>query len=130
MSKAPESFVRAYITAALWSTNDNSDESGGKSLDENYGPADIAPTTLERMTADCDAFYQAHGALITDENCKYKGCPVDEYAAHDFWLTREGHGAGFWDGGWIEPAATVLAEASRKFGSFDLYVGDDGLIYS
>ena len=23
-----------------------------------------------------------------------------EKAGHDFWLTSQGHGSGFWDGGW------------------------------
>jgi hypothetical protein len=49
-------------------------------------------------------------------------------AGHDFWLTRCGHGGGFWEGtgpspipvGWTSP---------RAFGNVDLYVGDDGLIY-
>ncbi len=51
-------------------------------------------------------------------------------AAHDFWLTRCGHGAGFWDGDWPEPAATVLDNAAKAFGNVDLYVGDDGQIYA
>ncbi|QNP78372.1 hypothetical protein [Agrobacterium tumefaciens] len=51
-------------------------------------------------------------------------------AGHDFWLTRCGHGAGFWDGDWPEPAASVLTTASEEFGNVDLYVGDDGQIYA
>jgi hypothetical protein len=50
-------------------------------------------------------------------------------AGHAFWLTRNGHGAGFWDGDWPEPHASALDEASKAFGSFDLYVGDDGMIH-
>jgi hypothetical protein len=51
-------------------------------------------------------------------------------AGHDFWLTRCGHGAGFWDGDWPEPYATMLTDAAKAFGEVDLYVGDDGMIYS
>jgi hypothetical protein len=50
-------------------------------------------------------------------------------AGHDFWLTRNGHGAGFWDGDWPEPLATVLTDAAHAFGELSPYVGDDGLIY-
>ena len=57
------------------------------------------------MQSDCAAFYAAHGSQLNEDNCKYRGCPVDEYAGHDFWLTRNGHGAGFWDGDWIAPVA-------------------------
>ncbi|MBN9237284.1 hypothetical protein QFZ88_005590 [Mesorhizobium sp. YL-MeA3-2017] len=47
-------------------------------------------------------------------------------AAHDFWLTRCGHGAGFWDEDWPEPHASRLDFAARAFG---VYVGDNGMIY-
>lgn len=47
-----------------------------------------------------------------------------------FWLTRCGHGCGFWDGDWSEPAATILTDAAHAFGNVDLYVGDDGKIYA
>ena len=45
------------------------------------------------------------------------------------WLTRNGHGAGFWDGDWPEPVASRLTKSAKRFGSFDLYVGDDGKVH-
>lgn len=48
--------------------------------------------------------------------------------AHDFWLTRNNHGAGFWDGDWGE-LGDKLTELSEEFGSKDVYVGDDDLCY-
>jgi hypothetical protein len=48
---------------------------------------------------------------------------------HDFWLTRNGHGAGFWDGDWPKEAGDRLTKACEEFGEFDLYIGDDGMIY-
>jgi hypothetical protein len=51
-------------------------------------------------------------------------------AGHDFALTRNGHGAGFWDGDWPEPAATELTKLSKEYGEVDLYVGDDGLLWA
>jgi len=56
-------------------------------------------------------------------------CTVDEKAGHDFWLTRNGHGAGFWDGDWQEPAGAELSKASKAFGEINLYVSDDGKLY-
>jgi len=50
-------FTQAYIEAALWSSTDNSDESGGQPLDENYDISDIAPETLQQMIhqrRDCE----------------------------------------------------------------------------
>lgn len=118
-----KSFTDAYITAALWSSTDYN----GDALDSVE--ADLADVAMEQIQRECQAFYDAHADKFTEENCKYRGCPVDEYAGHGFWLTRNGHGCGFWDGDWNEPAASELTEAAKNAGSRDLYVGDDGLIY-
>lgn len=50
-------------------------------------------------------------------------------AGHDFWLTRVGHGAGFWDGDWPEPAATLLDTASKRAGTRELYANESGEVY-
>jgi hypothetical protein len=55
-----------------------------------------------------------------------------EYAGHDFWLTRNGHGAGYWSRDYEDGAEAVgerLAACARRFGESDLYVGDDGQLY-
>lgn len=121
MSNTHTEFLKHYIMAALWSTNDNADESGGEPLDKNYGAEDIAPETLAKMKADCEKF-QAENAddLATRET---------KFGAHDFWLSRNGHGAGFFDGDWPEETGDRLQEKARQFGEINLYVGDNGLIY-
>jgi len=43
-------------------------------------------------------------------------------------MTRNGHGAGFWDGDWPDDGDR-LTKASEAYGTFDLYVGDDGEIH-
>jgi hypothetical protein len=50
-------------------------------------------------------------------------------AGHDFWLTRNGHGAGFWDGEWYKEVGERLTKASKAFGEVNIYVGDGDLIY-
>lgn len=123
------SFLRAYIEAALFTCNDESTPQGGEPLDKNYGAKDLAPETLAKMTADCEAFQAANGELLTDENLLNGRTTVDQRAGHDFWLTRNGHGAGFWDGDWEETAGKLLTAASKKFGECHLYVGDDKKLY-
>lgn len=122
-------FTLAYIECALWSTNDESNESGGDPLDENYGPEDIAAETLETMLADCKRFQEENFDDIAagPDGPDYSNW---ERAGHDFLLTRNGHGAGFWDGDWPEEVGERLTEASKAFGEVNLYVGDDGLIGS
>lgn len=51
---------------------------------------------------------------------------------HDLWLTRNGHGAGFWDNPKVyggQKNADALAKIAEKMGQVDLYVGDDGKVY-
>lgn len=154
-----DEFTTAYIEAALWSTSaelvdcsacglerqlTGSDEictaCGSKDVhgadrsmqDMGLSTADIAEETLARMVANCDAFQVAHGELLTDANLTHG---PGEYSAtsragHDFWLTRNGHGCGFWDGDWIKPAASTLDAASKAAGEVNLYVGDDGRVYA
>lgn len=116
-----EDFTQAFIEALIWSSGEEFD---GKDA------ADLAPELRERITRECAAFYTSHSDLFLDDN--YKGrssASVVELAGHDFALTRNGHGAGFWDGDWQEPAATTLDKASKAAGELSLYVGDDGLVY-
>lgn len=125
-----ETFTAAYIECALWAECANTTDSDDRSIGDVAG---LAEETRARMAADCAAFYSAYSELITDDNLKrMRGSGiggVDRMAGHDFWLTRCGHGAGFWDGDWREPAATQLTEAAERAGHIDLYIGDDGLIY-
>ena len=118
-------FVNSYIETALWSSSDESDERGGEPLDKNYGPSDIAPETRRAMFLDAASFYKANRM---DFDPAVGGAGPGR-AGHDFWLTRNQHGAGFWDGDYPEPQAARLTKASQAYGEFDLYVGDDGRIY-
>ena len=110
-------FTWAYIDCALWSSMDDN----GTPLDDNHDATDLAPETLERMKADCALFKVQYWESI---------CGDLSSAGHDFWLTRNGHGAGFWDGDWPEDVGENLTEACRLWGEVDLYLGDDGKIYA
>ena len=118
-----DAFTRAYIECALWASSDDSDEHGGEPLDRNHGLADIAPEALQRMIDDCRAFQEAIGALL--EKYRDAGCEMAD-AGHDFWLTRNRHGAGFWDRG-LKELGRQLTDAAHAFGECWLYVGDDGI---
>jgi len=124
-------FRDAYVAAMLWSSNDESTPGGGEPFDANYSESDLAPEALETIETDCRAFFAAHSDLFTDEHClRYSpDFGIEGRAGHDFWLTRNHHGAGFWDGGWAEPAATTLDNAATAFGELSPYRGDDGRIY-
>ena len=122
-----KNFISGYLSAAIWSSNDE----GGTPLDTNYSVEDIHPDTLKQMREDCIVFYETMKQYIHADNCPNAndGTGQEGMAGHDFWLTRNGHGAGFWDGDWPEPSATKLTNKSKTFGEFSLFVGDDNKLY-
>lgn len=50
-------------------------------------------------------------------------------AGVDFWLTRNGHGTGFWDRGEYNGWQTFLTLEAESFGEAHVYLGDDGLAH-
>jgi hypothetical protein len=120
-----DNFTRAYIETMLWaSTGDD-----GEPLDATHGPADIAPEALAEIVQECAAFQADNAADIDAGPCRAGRSPGDVAAGHDFFLTRNGHGAGFWDGDWPDDAGERLTAAAKSWGSAEPYVGDDGRVY-
>ena len=124
--KALDNFSRAYLLAAFW-TSDDEAPSGEYS---ERGRFDIllpklSPEALASIQTDCAKFQGENGAAW-----RILGM-TDEQAGHDFWLTRNHHGSGFWDhsSDFNEAGLRALTDAAHKFGESDLYLGDDGLYY-
>lgn len=122
MNTTLEQFVKAYIVTALWSSTLDDDTP----MDANYGEDDLAPETLAEIKADCDRFRNENAELLATWN-------TDDDGAHDFWLTRNHHGAGFWDRYFgnhpLVKIGKELTEKAHTFGEYHLYVGDDGKVY-
>lgn len=120
-----EAFTKGYIESALWTglyyANEKSE--GETGLDE-FDRDDIDPATLKEMEEDCRAFY-------TDNAVYLKGCD-DCHAGHDFFLTRNRHGAGYFDGDYPAAIGKALTEAAHAWGTFQLVLygelSDDNLI--
>lgn len=115
--------LTSYVECALWSSFETTkDGDMGEPLDSWATVDDIAPEALEEMRADVIAFTHTADEIA--------GCEwwTDEQLGHDFWLTRNHHGAGFWDRGQGE-AGDKLTAMCEPYGSCDLYTGDDGQVY-
>jgi hypothetical protein len=119
-----DTFTEDFFVAALWSTNDFSDESGGEPLDQNYDISDIDESTIKGLAAECERFQEENADDLAELDSD------QGQNGHDFWLTRNRHGAGFWDRGYPKDIATRLTNAAHAYGEVDLYVGDDGVIYA
>jgi hypothetical protein len=115
--KQLDEFERGYIEAMFFTEChcDNPEL-------ENKGFDDLAPEALRRIIDDCAKFHEENFELLmcVSDNLEKDGI--------DFWLTRNGHGAGFWDRGYGE-AGDTLTERAHAFGEINLYAGEDGRLY-
>jgi hypothetical protein len=117
-----DDMLDAYIETALWSSTDDE----GNALYRTFDASNIATETKAKMLAEISGFVSEADEAGVDIG----GLPQSfEQVAHDFWLTRNRHGAGFWDGDYEAPADKILTRIAHRFGEVDLYVGDDGMIY-
>lgn len=134
--KELDDFVKHYLIAALWSSTDNNEEP----LDGAYDIDDLAPETLAAAIADCERFQTVSAELLADAYIMYDALGLSYHpdagsaqacAGHDFWLTRCGHGIGFWDRGFndLGDQLTALVGYCTEFPPVELYVGEDGKIY-
>ena len=117
-----DAFTRAYIEALFFT------EAGPDSEDITTD-SEFSQEALTELAQDCKEFqFSAEGHMV---GCSRGGSryTVQEQAGHDFWLTRNGHGAGFWDGDWPEKHGAVLDRIAKDFGEIWAYLGDDGFIY-
>lgn len=135
---ALDAFTQAYIEALFWteeapgvSTEEwlATDDHDGGSIPGDVGFADLAPEALAAIVADCAKFQADNAADLTEayDNGRING--YDEASAgHDYWLTRNGHGAGFWDRGLGDVGDRLSAKAGECPSSY-VYLGDDGKVH-
>jgi hypothetical protein len=105
--------LRAYLECSLWTSTDDVDEY----LDTNFCIEDIHEESMTMAMADVKKFLE----MINIDELDLE----DSAVGHDFWLTRNGHGAGFWDRNYDKKTETILMEAVEQFPEVWLYFGDD-----
>lgn len=104
-----DSILNDYLVAALWaSTISGADDSEreGTSFDEDYTVDDFSPEAVRIAKKVIEDFMSKATPLIEASDVEM------ESIGHDLWLTRNGHGAGFWarDYGELGDQLTELAE--------------------
>lgn len=118
-------FMGAYRVCSLWASEDHN----GIPLDTSYAVDDLSdPVLAHTMTTDCLKFLHPSNQELRRYMDSWDSLQHSR-AGHDFWLTRNGHGAGFWDGVWPGEYEDALTEWAKSFGECNLYVGDDGKLY-
>lgn len=117
-------FLAGYLRCALWSSTDED----GEHLDAAYSVDDFSPEAVRQSEVDCTEFFDGAAETL------YAAWSSRGYefsrAGHDFWLTRNGHGAGFWDRDELKGGfGKRLTKSCKKFKEVDLYVGDDRKVH-
>jgi hypothetical protein len=133
MSIDIEAVIAQYVETMLWSESCNGTAGGDHehtttdpqdcdaSLEYiGYESTDLALVAMKAVRADVQDFCEANAADLADLS------PSD--IGHNFLLSRNRHGTGFWDRGWGERGDRLHA-AATIYGSMGAYVGDDDQVY-
>lgn len=133
-----DDMVQGYLECALWASTDydhedpnEEDEGEPFQLDDRYGIDDIDEETVRQAREDCAAMLSLPdaGEYMRRIDTHGEGGGPAAWYGHDFWLTRDGHGAGYWDRG-LGDLGDRLTAMAKPYGEVSLYVGDDGKIHS
>jgi hypothetical protein len=89
--------INSYLETALWASEGEDLFTG-----EEY---------LANLEKELEEFWDKTSHLYSDEEIEMG------HIEHDFFLTRNGHGAGFWDGDYDK--GIELSEIAKSFGEDD-----------
>jgi hypothetical protein len=116
--------LNGYLNTALWATS-----SAEGNLDDFYSVEDFSKEAKQKARADVEKFVSMAEADINKILSGFWDTAKMETIGHDLFLTRNGHGAGFWDGDYEEEIGKNLTNISKSMGSADAYIGDDNRIH-
>jgi hypothetical protein len=103
--------LAAYLRCALWTATEGDD--GGTPLDERFTVADFSEDAVEAARRDVVDFMTGAAAPDLDG--------LDpEMIGHNFSLTRNGHGTGFWDRD-LGARGDRLKEACEPYGCVNVW---------
>jgi hypothetical protein len=110
--------IAGYLNAAIWTEEEQISETDGIDIRE----LEFSPEAEKKATEDVSGFFEANRELFS-QHARF------DVAGMDLWLSRNGHGAGFFDGEQYGDNADTLQSAAEKLGECYLYVGDDGFLH-
>ena len=116
----------SYLGTLLWSSTVGDDDT----------PADEFDASTE-LISTCEKDWDRFCSLLPDGfdpedqllRMTQPGMDAWDYLAHDFALTRNHHGTGFWDTGrWAEPWGDKLTKLAHQFPEIELLLNTDGTV--
>ena len=118
-------FVNSYLATAQWVT-----------CDSNEGRRGFTKQAIKIASNDCKTFIDKVFAEFTQDEAEailnYQGSDVSVLAGHDFFLTRNRHGAGFFDKKSYNQLAidgcNRLTNLAIECGTVDVWISKNGFI--
>ena len=113
MTREQEIFIDAFFEALFLSE-------GEEFYDISY--TDLEDDDIAGVVNDCLGFLIEASTLLAKTPMTF------DAAGHDFLLTRNGHGAGFWDRG-LGDIGDKLTDMAHNYGTIGLELGNNGRVY-
>lgn len=108
-----EHILNGYIEAACWADGPEGSET-----------LPMSDEAMKKAREDVSKFL----SLLTVD-VKSIRLPLEQIG-HDIWLTRNRHGAGFWDRNTLSKEYQIaLTDTARKLGECSIYIGDNNELY-
>lgn len=121
-----ETALTGAIESLLWSELDDN----GEPFDNNHTVDDINVHDVRNLSAMLAEF--VHTDYDDNRYPVWLAIHNQDIEAtqfgHDFILTANGHGAGYWDRGYGKDGE-YLTDMCKPYGDISLYKGDDGKLY-
>lgn len=126
MEQQFKSFVLGYMATAEWSMPEPEEE--------EWAANGWSIAAIKIAIADCREFIRRVRVEFPPEDAERilwrGGIDLTYVCPHDFSLTRNRHGAGFWDRPWhTKEEGEHLTRICHDMKEADLYIGDDSKLY-
>ncbi|MFK0015709.1 hypothetical protein [Streptomyces sp. NPDC091027] len=118
-----QAFTLSALQSALWADAMPDEEDGEMGLGDaaqQYDLSDMDEKSREEFLGYCRDFCVSNFDDLADIS--------PERAGHDFWMTSQGHGCGFWDGDYPAELGDRLTQASKPYHFDSVWVWDSGIV--
>ncbi len=95
-------------------------------LDQHFEYSDFTEEALRKAETEVSAWFEyLENEGLYDRALEHTD---DGHIAHDFWLTRNGHGAGYWDGDYGDELGDTLTEACEGHCNQHVWITENGTL--
>ena len=114
-----DKFTKSYLETALWSSiiYEPGDKRNCDPFDAHFDIDDFSQEATLQALEDCKSFQKENKKDLIDE----------AQAGHNFWLTRNHHGAGFWSGDYEK--GKRLTKSTQKYNDLIIEINDNNTLY-